>query len=231
MANTILEFFSELGGSQVILITFLVAMIPVIELKGAIPFGASSQFWGGSALSVWSSFGIAYLGCSVISVLLILLYKKLLQLLMKIELTRKLADKIRNNINGHKEDIDTQINKSKSKHTRLVKALAMGAFVAVPLPLTGVWTGACLTTVLNMPVLDSILSVLLGNIVCGLIITLVSKQFEAYTHIILLVILILALVLFIGKIVVSKFKHKHTLATADTSVADSAALESISEEN
>ena len=226
MADAILEFFSGLDGSQVSLITFLVAMIPVVELKGAIPFGASSKFWGAEALSVWSSFGMAYLGCSLISVLLILLYKKLLQLLMKIEFTRKLADKIRNNIDGHKEDIDSQINKSKSKHTRLIKALAMGTFVAVPLPLTGVWTGACLTTVLQMPLLDSMLSILLGNLVCGLIVTLVSKQFEAYTHIILLVVLVLALVLFVAKHIFARVRRNRKVATepmVDTTPTDSVA--------
>ena len=223
MADAILKYFSEMSGAHVILITLLVAMIPIIELKGAIPFGASTKFWSTSALSVWESFAYAYLGSAIISVLLVLCFKKVLALLMKLKITRKIADKIKLKLNRHKEDIDSQVEKSKSTNTRLIKALAIFAFVAVPLPLTGVWTGACLCTVLNMPLLDSMISVLVGNLVCGLIVTLVSKQFEAYTHIILIVVLILAVVLFLGKMLISKIKHRHdnsTTESVDTIIVD-----------
>ncbi|MBO7219428.1 MAG: small multi-drug export protein [Clostridia bacterium] len=221
MVDAILNFFSSLDSGNIIIITILVAMIPVIEVKGAIPFAASTKFWGKAALSVWEAFLYSFIGSAIIAIGLILLYKQLLKLLLKLKITRKIAHKISAKLNLHKDGITDQVNHSKL-NKRIATAIAIGIFVAVPLPLTGVWTAACLCTVLQMPVLDSILSVVIGNAVCGIIITLVSLQFEAYTHIILLVILILALVLFVGKVVLGIVK-KHKLAknlVAETNSTD-----------
>lgn len=230
MADAILNYFGDLGSNNLIFIIMLVAMIPVIELKGAIPFGASIEIWGEQALSVWESFLYSYIGTTIISIIIILLYKKALELLLRWEPTRNLAHKIINKLHSHKKDIDSQVKTSKI-NKRLAKALAIGAFVAVPLPLTGIWTGAALCTVLKMPVLDSILSVTLGNLVCGLIVTLVSKQFEAYTHIILIAVLVLALVLFLGKIVIGRIKKSKARVTTDDETKDlsSVALDSTTE--
>ncbi|MBQ9791383.1 MAG: small multi-drug export protein [Clostridia bacterium] len=232
MADAILSYFGDLGSNNLIFIILLVAMIPVIELKGAIPFGASIEIWGAKALSVWESFLYAYIGTTLISIIIILLYKKVLDILLKWNVTKNFATKIIDKLNGHKDEIDGQVKSSKI-NKRLAKALAIGTFVAVPLPLTGVWTGAALCTVLKMPVLDSILSVVLGNLICGLIVTLVSKQFEAYTHIILIAVLALALVLFIGRIVVSKIKKSHAknkeISIANDSIDGSSIAENTEE--
>ena len=43
------------------------------------------------------------------------------------------------------------------------------AFVAIPLPLTGVWTGACIALFIGLSKRDSMTSVILGNLVAGII--------------------------------------------------------------
>ena len=224
MTDSILNFFSDLGGGNVAIITMIVAMIPVIELKGAIPFAASTQFWGEYAISVWEAYLYAFIGTSLIAITLILLYKQLLKLMFKWKLTQNFAKRITLDLTTQKNGIDNQVKQAKI-NKRVATALTICAIVATPIPLTGVWTCACLCTVLQMPVLDSILCVVTGNAICGLIIAIISYKFAAYTHIILLAILILAILLFIYK-VVFKFikkmlKQKNNTSTEDI-VLDSA---------
>jgi uncharacterized membrane protein len=49
---------------------------------------------------------------------------------------------------------------------------AIIAFVAIPLPLTGAWTGSLLTVPFEMPKFKSILAVAIGVTIAGMIVTL-----------------------------------------------------------
>ena len=53
MTDTISDFFIELFNGNVVLATIIIALIPLIELKGAIPFATSPVFCGDKALTVW----------------------------------------------------------------------------------------------------------------------------------------------------------------------------------
>ena len=57
MTEIISQFFVNVFGDNAWLATFLIAIIPLIELKGAIPFGMSVSFWAEIALSPWIIFG------------------------------------------------------------------------------------------------------------------------------------------------------------------------------
>ncbi len=47
-------------------------------------------------------------------------------------------------------------------------------FVAIPLPMTGAWTGSCIASMLEFPLWKASLSVFAGNIVAGLILTMIA---------------------------------------------------------
>mgnify|MGYP003303903731 CR=1 FL=1 len=47
---------SAIFGSNSIVATICVAMLPLLELKGAIPLGVSAQLWGAAALNTWQAF-------------------------------------------------------------------------------------------------------------------------------------------------------------------------------
>ena len=53
--------------------------------------------------------------------------------------------------------------------------LALYAFVAVPLPGTGVWTGALIATLFEMPRMKSFIAIILGNATACLITTLLTS--------------------------------------------------------
>ena len=75
MTETVSSFFSDLFNNNVVLATILITLVPLIELKGAIPFGTSVRFWGEYALSIWVSLLLSLIGCFIITVVLALVFK------------------------------------------------------------------------------------------------------------------------------------------------------------
>lgn len=61
----------------------------------------------------------------------------------------------------------------------------MCAFVAVPLPLTGVWTGSAIASVLGLSYIRSVASVIAGNLIACIIIAFISTLLSEYINIIL----------------------------------------------
>ena len=74
MTEFIENIFSSIFGNNVILATILIAIIPIIELKGAIPFSMSPEIWGSFALPYWEAFIYGLIGSSLIVPILALLY-------------------------------------------------------------------------------------------------------------------------------------------------------------
>ena len=78
MANKLGEFLVELLGSPYLAV-ILVSMVPLIELKGAIPVGMTEAF----GLSLIETAAMAYLGSTVICVIIFFLLKPIFALLSK----------------------------------------------------------------------------------------------------------------------------------------------------
>ena len=51
----------------------------------------------------------------------------------------------------------------------------MFIFVAVPLPVTGVWTGTAIAVFLGLKFKDAVLPVCVGNLIAGLIISILAE--------------------------------------------------------
>ncbi len=62
-----------------------------------------------------------------------------------------------------------------SSHVEKYEALGLAAFVAIPLPVTGAWTGCVAAFVLDIPKKLAIPSILLGVMAAGAIITLIMN--------------------------------------------------------
>ena len=56
MTEWLKELFVTIFGTNSWLATIIISMIPIIELRGAIPFGSAVSLWGEHALTVWQSF-------------------------------------------------------------------------------------------------------------------------------------------------------------------------------
>ena len=199
MTAFIENIFSSIFGNNVILATIIIAMVPMIELKGAIPFSMSQDIWGASKLSLWQAFGCGLLGSSLLVPLLALLYTPIIRWLKTTKVFRSLAEKIENKINSKKENIEAKSNDQtlSSKKKLWAKIIGVFLFVAIPLPLTGVWTGTCLAVALGLGFWTTCATVIVGNTIAGLLITLISSFFGDSTMIFVYIFLAIILLLLI----------------------------------
>lgn len=142
------------------IIVFLVSMVPVVELRGAIPIAV------GMDLDKLTSFIIAIIG-NMIPVPFIYLFARKILVWGK---DKKVIGKffswcLKKGEQGGK--------KLEAKAGRgLYFALLL--FVGIPLPGTGAWTGTLAASILNMDFKKSVIAVMLGVLLAGLIMMAIS---------------------------------------------------------
>ena len=195
MSEWIKNLFVTIFGENSWLATLIISMIPIVELRGAIPFGSAVSFWGENALPVWKSFLFSILGCTIVCVILTFLFWPIFKWLKKTRLFRKLAGAIENKLNRSSKNINDKVQaETNEKKMWWIKWLGVFAFVAIPIPLTGVWTGTCIALFVGLNKRDTMTSVILGNLVAGIIMMVISYFFADNTMIVLLVFLALVAV-------------------------------------
>ena len=140
-----------------ILLTFLVSMVPIIELRGAIPIAT------GAGLDWRVAIIVAIIGNMIPVPFIIIFIKKIFALMRKI--SPKL-DKI----------VVKMENKAFSKRDVIDKYGPWGLyiFVAIPLPGTGAWTGSLIAAMLDIPLKKAFPAVALGVVTAGIIVAFVS---------------------------------------------------------
>lgn len=221
MTEFIAELFSNIFNGNVVLATLFVSMVPIMELKGGIPFGMSEAFWGAGALSRWQAFWSAYLGCTFVVVILYFLFTPIMKLLRKTKMFKGLANYIDNRVkkqsskiqenNNAEAEQSQQVSQTEPvqdlksiRRKRFYKVLGVFIFTAIPLPLTGVWMGTCLAVVLELNFFESFVAVQLGNLVAGIIISTICVIFPQFTHILIYIFLILVAIVLIYEIIRNK---------------------------
>lgn len=212
MTELINKFFVNIFGSNVELATILISMIPIIELRGAIPFATNSGFWGNSTLSNWQALGWSLIGSSLIVPIIALVFLPIITWLKKTKLFKKIATSIENKVNSHANSI-IEKNAEKSKNLTMVKVLGVFIFVAIPLPLTGVWTGTCVAVVLGLNYLTTCLTVVSGNVCAGLIIALILEFFPWLNDYLFFIFIGIVLVFLLYCFIVGKIKKHKTKNT------------------
>lgn len=138
--------------------TLLVSMVPVIELRGGIPFGHNVL-----GLDIWPTFFASVVG-NLIPVPFIIVY------------IRRIFQWMRQRIPKLDHLVDRMEAKAhlKGKKVTKYKYLGLMLFVAVPLPGTGAWTGALAAAFLDMPLRKAIPSIFAGVLVAGVAISALS---------------------------------------------------------
>ena len=202
MSDILLNFFLKITDNAKIITLFL-SMFPLIELKGAIPVGV------GLGLNTVTSALLAYAGSSLIVIPLFFLLIPIFNLLKKIKFIKKLVEKIESVFERKAEELAKKANGEAEDKRRKMLIWGLFIFVAIPLPMTGVWTGTAIAVFLNMKFKDSFLPLVVGNLVAGTIITILTLLFKRYVNIIIDAVFVLAVVLLlvtIFKIVLSKPK-------------------------
>ena len=136
--------------------TILVAMVPAVEVKGAIPFGIAL------GLHPALAYIAALIGSGVVLCFLAFFTNWFYRLCKRKQWLKRFIGWI-----------DKIVTKNHDKIRRF-GPWGIFAYVAVPIPGTGTWTGSIIAGVLNMKPKIIILCVFCGNMVSGLIISLAS---------------------------------------------------------
>lgn len=137
--------------------TMLVSMIPVVELRGGIPFGVSL------GLPVWAAYVAAVIG-NLLPVPFILVYIKGIFHWMRRRMPR---------LNSLVDRLEQKAH-LKGRRVTKYKYLGLLLFVAIPLPGTGAWTGALAAAFLDMPLRKALGSILAGILIAGIAISVLT---------------------------------------------------------
>lgn len=138
-----LEFWRAAGR------TFVMAMVPVVELRGALPFGMAC------GLPVWTAFAASVLGNLFPVPFILLLVRRMFALLRRVPWL------------GERVDALERRAHLKGRTVRRYRLLGLVLLVAVPLPGTGAWTGALVADVLDIRMRHALPAIVLGVLIAG----------------------------------------------------------------
>ena len=135
---------------------FFLSMVPVLELRAAIPIGATL------GLEWVANYLICVIGNMIPVPIILLFVRHVLEWMKKIPRLDKIALWVE--------------NKAQKNTPKVQKYASLGLliFVALPLPGTGAWTGALVAAMLDMRMKYAIPSIFCGVLIAGLIMSLAS---------------------------------------------------------
>ena len=139
-----------------LLMTFLTAMVPVVELRGAIPLGVAAGLPPAVAAVT------AMAGNMVPVPFLLLLLRRVFRLLRGISWLGPRIDALEKRAN------------LKGRTVKKYRTLGLVLLVAIPLPGTGAWTGALVADVLDIRMRTALPAIAAGVVIAGCIITAVT---------------------------------------------------------
>ena len=163
----IAEWFISLGENSTDfvkgLITFFVSILPVIELRGAIPVGVAL------GLPHLVTFVISYIGNLLPAPFIVLFIRRIFEWMKKksVRLGR-IAEKMEKRAESKKETVQKY------------KFWGLLLFVAIPLPGTGAWTGSLIAGMLNMRLKDALPAIVVGVLIAGILMTGITLGFEFF---------------------------------------------------
>ena len=137
--------------------TMLLSMVPVLELRGAIPIGVAN------GLNIWVAIGVSIIGNLLPVPFIILFIRKIFSWL------RKLSKRL--------DGLVTKLEQRAAKKSDVVLRYAFWGLVilvAIPLPGTGAWTGALVAAMLDMRLKRAFPAIVLGVVIAGVIVAFVT---------------------------------------------------------
>ena len=203
LEQSIINLFGDFG---VFLCVFLCSCLPVLETKVAIPLGVSASIWGTSAMTLWQSFWISLLGSSFMGIVLVFVYHFFVYHIKRKK--KKFKPKTDNFLNSKAKKLGS------AKLTK--KILFLILLLALPIPFAGLYSGALLCVLLGFKLHQSVLIVLVGNILNCLIILVVCFAFKEFINLLLTILIVLISLTLIWNIIChiyglfNKKNHKTT---------------------
>ena len=154
MTELIEQFFLELLGRE--WCVFVCAMIPIIELRGAIPLGAALD------LPPLINYLLAVCGNLLPVPFILLFIRKILDWMENVRCFQKLVRWLR-----------AKAEKGRGKLEKYA-VIGLAIFVAIPFPGTGAWTGSLVAALMGMKFSKAMISAICGVLVAGVVMSLLS---------------------------------------------------------
>lgn len=151
MLTTVVNLLKDLPREYIVMI---VGALPIFELRGAIPLG----FYFG--LPLIKNFTLSILGNMLPIIPLMYLLNPVSEYLRRIPLWERFFDWL------------FERTKKKADVIQKYEALGLAIFVAIPLPMTGAWSGAIAASLFKIKFRYAFPAIFLGVIGAGIIVTL-----------------------------------------------------------
>ncbi len=187
----ILDFFRQNFSNCVWLVIILVAMCPTLESKISLPLALNTAIWGSNILSPLSAFLLSFVGSIIPSYVIMFIIRKLRQ-----KTTGFITNKFLQKYKLRSQNIQ-------NKSSTIKKYIALGVFVAVPLPLTGVWTGSLIAGLSNLNIHYAFLSITIGSLISTSSTLLLCSIFENSITYIFMITLVIIIVVMLGDLIFS----------------------------
>ena len=137
-------------------------MVPVVELRGAIPFGVVR------GLNIWTAIIASVLG-NLVPVPFIILFIRRIFAWMRAHMPKL-------------DGLVTRMEKKAEKNRAAVEKYAfwgLAILVAIPLPGTGAWTGALVAAMMEMRLKRAFPAIVIGVVIAGVIVSVVTYGAQA----------------------------------------------------
>lgn len=138
----------------------VISMLPIIELRGALPFG------------------VLVFKMPIIKAMLLSVIGNLIPAPFIIYLAKYIIDKMMESKNEKMVKFATYLRERGLKRSAQIEKYTFWGlvlFVGVPLPGTGAWTGSLIASLLQLDQKKSLLAVFLGVVMAGCIVSLLIK--------------------------------------------------------
>jgi uncharacterized membrane protein len=144
----------------------LMSAVPLTEMKVAIPVGINVY-----NINPITVFFLSFVGSLLPVPFILIFFNKIFDFLGKYKF-----------FSGFYNLIDRKISKNRGRFEKF-EEVALIAFIAIPLPTTGVWTGTAVAAFLKLDFKKSVMCAVIGSFICGIIVTFLSLAFPAFLNI------------------------------------------------
>jgi uncharacterized membrane protein len=137
---------------------FLISMIPIFELRGSIPIGVHRY-----KLPYWKVIPISIVGNMFPIFFILLFFDFVTKIFFKVPFLKKILEAI------------FARTRRKTAVIKKYEEIGLMLFVAIPLPITGAWTGSLAAYLFGLKFWKSILFIFLGVCIAAVVVTFLTS--------------------------------------------------------
>jgi len=156
MQEIVIQWFVDFPDHWAV---FFMAMIPITEIRASIPVGITVYDMSIVSAFFWSVMGNIIIGAIVLKIVEPLIWFIIKHFSSLERFWHRYIERLR--------------TKNEAKFNKW-GSLALIAFVAIPLPMTGVFSGAIAASIFQVPAIRAIVLLSIGSFVSGILVTSIT---------------------------------------------------------